>query len=385
MAVAAAGLLAAAILTPAMPAGAAAAAPAPVQAQHVPWSEVGSGWVLDQYTVASPSKPGPATLYLFSPQGTRYRLASWPDSDTAPQLLAWSPDGTRALFTLNAGKRAEQLNLATGKATTFTLAGGAVPTGYTTPRGADIVGAKPAPRGNCLPDCDFGRFSQDGTLIHSLGSHSSEVLYTARGTEFVTSGSRGLELASSNGAAIRQLRIPGMEPTSCAPVRWWGSSTMLALCYPPDAPGYTSSIGGAQLWLVPVSGARPTALTGQAAPDEGYSDAWKLGSGVYLDGGCSQALWNQSSRNPLVTVPGTKDDDVQVVTAVGSRLLVVASASCFGTSSGSLLWFNPATDAEQWLMRVPEHVYGTSSAIAFYSRDSAMSCAAESIAAGCPI
>lgn len=90
IAIAAASLLTAAAL-PAMTAAAATAAAAGRAAQaKVPWSKVGPGWVLDEYTVTSP-KAGPAALYLFSPQGTRYQLASWPDSNSAPTLMAWSP------------------------------------------------------------------------------------------------------------------------------------------------------------------------------------------------------------------------------------------------------------------------------------------------------
>lgn len=101
--------------------------------------------MLDEYTATFP-KAGPAALYLFSPQGARYRLASWPDSDTAPQLLAWSPDGKRALFvTRSADPRTEQLTLATGKTMTFALPRRALPVGYVPPCGTDIVGYTPGP------------------------------------------------------------------------------------------------------------------------------------------------------------------------------------------------------------------------------------------------
>jgi hypothetical protein len=85
IAITAASLLSAS-LSAALPAASAVAAGRAAQAK-VPWSKVGPGWVLDEYTVTFP-KAGPAALYLFSPQGTRYQLASWPDSDTAPQLVA---------------------------------------------------------------------------------------------------------------------------------------------------------------------------------------------------------------------------------------------------------------------------------------------------------
>lgn len=38
-------------------------------------------------------------------------------------------------------------------------------------------------------------------------------------------------------------------------------------------------------------------------------------------------------------------------------------------SSNSLLWFNPATHAEQWLIRTPGTAYGVTAVVPFYSRE----------------
>ncbi len=105
-------------------AGVAAAQPAGGTARaSVPWDRVGAGWVLAQYASAPPEGgSGPAALYLISPGGTRYQLASWPDWRFAPQLVAWSGDGKRALFQVFSGKGGvEQLTLATGQVSTFVL------------------------------------------------------------------------------------------------------------------------------------------------------------------------------------------------------------------------------------------------------------------------
>jgi len=56
-----------------------------------------------------------------------------------------------------------------------------------------------------------------------------------------------------------------------------------------------------------------------------------------------------------------------VLTALGSRLLIQAPTSCAGRVS--LLSFNPATRAGQWLIRAPGNVVGASIAIPFYSRE----------------
>jgi len=359
MSAAAAGLLITAVPAAALPAAGGG---------RVPWSEVGPGWVLDEYTAWSGTpKAGPAELYLFSPQGTRYQLASWADNSTAPQLQAWSPDGKRALFVFGGGPRTEQLTLATGKASTFTLPHGVTAIGYTMPGGTGIVGYTP---GGCPSKCAFYRFSQDGALAGSLGTYpglGQEILYSASGTEFAAGGGRGLELASSSGTLIRQLPVPGMVAKSCSPVRWWNGGTILAECFPPPGPDLT----GGQLWLVPVSGARPAALTPPTQPASGDSDAWQLSGGLYVSynrehggGICEQVKLSGGCQ--AVSVPGLADSaDPEAQTATGPWLLIVAPVSGFASSSGQLLWFDPATHAERWLNQVPAGVYGDSAAVPF--------------------
>src|SRR6185369_12567884 len=169
------------------------------QAAGVPWRHVGPGWVLAQYTTAAPEggKAGPVTLYLISPGGARYQLARWPDSRTAPGLVAWSPDGKRALFQVFSGKgRTEQLTLATGRKSTFVMQGSATPIGYTTPRGLNIVGTRPSGTRTIL-----ARYSLSGRLVQSLG-YSAGALYSPSGTEFVAGASRGVKLVSNRGSLI---------------------------------------------------------------------------------------------------------------------------------------------------------------------------------------
>jgi len=331
----------------------------------VPWNSVGAGWVLAQYTSAPPGPggSGPEELYLISPGGTRYKLASWPSWRTAPQLLAWSPDGQRALFQVFSGKGGvEQLTLATGQMTTFVMQGAASPIGYTTPRGLNIVAGRPSGSGTSL-----ARYNLSGRLVQSLGySADGQALYTPSGTEFLTGASNGLKLVSNGGVLARTLPVRGTGANSCNPVRWWSSGTALAECTPPNG-------DGPQIWLVPVSGARPTALTPPrhaSSGDLGDIDAWSLPSGLYLQalGPCGVLQVFKQARNgsvSLVTVPHTTGDN-HVLTALGSRLLIQAPTSCIG--SNSLLWYNPATRAEQWLIRAPANVSGVSAALPFYSR-----------------
>lgn len=344
-----------------------AAQPAAATTQaSVPWNHVGVGWVLTQYTAAAPEggKPGPETLYLVSPSGTKYQLATWPDNRTAPQLIAWSADGQRALFQVFSGKGGtEVLTLATGKVSTFVLQGIANPIGFTTPRGLNIVAGQPSGNGTSL-----ARYSLSGRLVQRLGfSADGQVLYAPSGTEFATGTGTGLKLVSNNGKLIRNLPVRGTSSSSCNPVRWWNGHTILASCVPPNS-------ASPQLWLVPVNGARPAALTPVrkvSTGDLGDLDAWPLPSGLYLQsaGPCAVLqIFKQAVNGSItkVTVPHTNGDN-HVLTALGSRLLIQAPTSC--TGSVSLLWFNPATHAEQWLIRAPGNVIGASAAIPFFSRE----------------
>ena len=355
----------AAAAQPAAPAAAAAPA-APAARTGVPWDRVGPGWILAQYTTAHPEggASGPETLDLISPSGTRYQLARWPDSRFAPVLLAWSPDGKRALFQVFSGKGGvEELTLATGRLSTFVMPGMANPIGYTTPDGLNIVGGRQSGSLTSL-----ARYTLSGRLAHSLGtSTDGTVLYRPSGTEFVTGASHGLKLVSNDGTQIRTLPVPGTAANSCAPVRWWTAATVLATCGPPNS-------ASPQLWLVPVSGARPQALTPVrkvSSGDLGDLDAWALPSGLYLQaaGPCAVLQIFKQARSgsiTLVKVPHTEGDN-DVLTALGPRLLIQAPTSCIG--SNSLLWFNPGTGAEQWLLRAPANQIGVTVAIPFYSRE----------------
>lgn len=359
-------LLAAGALVPGTLAGVASAQPAAgAMTAGVPWSHVGPGWLLAQYTTAAPEggKTGPATLYLISPGGARYPLASWRDNRTAPQLLAWSPDGKRALFQVFSGKGGvEQLTLATGRVTTFALPGGASPIGYTTPGGQNIVAGRTSGSQTIL-----ARYSLSGRLTRPLGSSADgAVLYQPSGAAFVTGTSSGLKLVSNGGTLVRKLPVPGTSANACNPVRWWNATTILASCAPP-------STAAPQLWLVPARGGRPAAMTPRrsaSSRDLGDLDAWSLSSGLYLQaaGPCGVLQIFKQARDgsiKLVTVPHTEGDNA-VLTASGSRLLVRAPTSCVGSSS--LLWYNPGTHAEQWLIRAPSNVIGVENAVPFYSR-----------------
>lgn len=332
----------------------------------VPWAAVGGGWTLAEYSASAVGddtarKAGATTLYLVSPQGARDTLYRWPAGQPNWTLIDWSGDKSRALFMGPSASTVGQLVLATGKFTSFRLPSGTQPIGYSRPGGTAVLAAQQADGTNKILRYDLaGRLER--TLASGQRDSATVAVYSPDGTTLAVNGARALELAGNSGGATRSLPVPGHP--ACQPVRWWNASTILALC---SGPGQVAS----RLWLVPVTGARPTALTprrGPEGPDLGDINAWPLPSGLYLQatGACgvifiAKQLSNGSAA--VVNVPQTRGNDNQIVTAAGPRLLVRAQTSC--ESSTSLLWFTPATNAVQMLIRAPSGIRGVVAAVAY--------------------
>ena len=335
---------------------------------QVPWSKVGPGWVLADYTAGSAGKTAPVTLYLISPAGVRYSMHTWSGRGTTPYLIAWSGDKTRALLGL-AGSQYEQLTLSTGKLTVGRLAGQALPTGYTLPDGQDILGVTEGVSSGRLTGT-VARYSLAGKLLKVLtrGEDETSAVYAPNGTALAVSGAKGLELVSNAGGVIRSLPVPGTDPSfGCDPSRWWNATTVLVECL---AKGWSTP----RLWLVPANGSKPVPLTPQrkSGPDLGDIGAWQLSSGLYVQGltGCgTMGIFRQAANGSVKqeNLPQASYDNNQVVTALGARLLVHARTACPGSSS--LLWFNPATHAEQWLLRTPGSDAGVIGVVAYNSTE----------------
>jgi TolB protein len=333
----------------AQPTGAAqATAPRTASSAAVPWRSVGPGWVLDTYSAGTRARPAPTTLYLVSPGGAKYRLLTWPVSATpAPTIVAWAGSKTEALFALHSPNGQPggygELNLATGKMTRVAFASAATtPLGYTLPSGAQILGISQGGQNTTI-----ARYTQSGALVKALVTVGQALgaSYSPDGAKLAVPALGGLLLVSNAGGVPRKLPVTGAgAKATCEPVRWWNATTVLASC--------------GRLWLVPASGARPSALTpvrnpAQPPHDYGDLDAWQLPSGLYLQsaGACGTLELNRQAANgsiTRVTVPGMTDSPA-VVTAYGAQLLI-GQLGCEG-SGGQLAWFNPATGAEHWLFR----------------------------------
>jgi hypothetical protein len=266
------------------------------------------------YSASTRAKPKPTTLYLVSPSGAKYSVYTWKASATVPAVIAWAGNKTQAvLYVLvprtNAPAVAEysELNLKTGRLIALTLAGNAEPLGYTLPTGQQILGETNNTSGSPHAKITLARYTQAGTLVKALATetgYSISAVYSPNGVYLAASAGTGLLLVSNAGGVLRKLPVPGLQPVlGCTPVRWWNASTILASCYPENS-------GEPRLWLVPISGAKPSELTpARTAGDGDYGDidAWQLTSGLYLQslGACGTVEINKQAKNGSIT-PGNR-------------------------------------------------------------------------------
>jgi hypothetical protein len=325
----------------------------------VPWSKVGPGWALVEYTTGKYQKARPVTLYLVDPKGGKYRLYLWRATSQPWQLISWSGDKTRALFAPSSGRKMDQLNLETGAMTAFRLpASVSSVLGYTSPDGDSILVTKDG----------IARYSLAGKFQAQLikGSQFYVAISAVNGQTDVTNAPAGVDVVRNTGGVIRRLHVPGVSRKSggCTPVRWWSAATVLARC------GLYSPKEGEQLWLVPVSGAAPSALTAERTGngiDLGDFDAWRFSSGLYVQaqGACGSQFIGKQAANGTVTrvnVPGSLGTDI-VTATYASRMFVRTVSGCFPSSAA--LWFNPATRAVTKVLPAPKDGLGVVYVVAY--------------------
>lgn len=321
--------------------------------QQVPWAQVGPGWILAQW---SPTWNGSAatSLFLVDPAGGRYLIDTFPASATASAptiLVGWSGDGQRALLTSSAASpTVDVLNLRTLATTQFELAN-ATPVGFTAPDGLAILVNVNI---NGAGQAKLERVSLTGQLELSYpasfvpgGPYNGSALYSPDGTELAIGTSAGIELMSNDGQGLRHLNVrPSVQ--WCRPVRWWTPEELLASCLPADS-------GASQLWLVPASGATPTALTASPAAnqDSGDLDAWQLSGGTYVQdaGACSYVYVAKLQPDGLTTpvaIPGVPTGESSVILgALGDRLAIRNTPGSPETCAHgpTLMWFAPTTNS----------------------------------------
>ena len=342
----------------------------------VPWSQVGPGWMLAIWSPVPGLHPGESpppgsptrqasttTLYLVDPAGGRYPITTFPppgDGPT-PQLVDWSGDGTRALFTTSEkGKTVlTEVDLSSGTKSTFTVDGTLVTPLYTRPDGKAVL--LDTQKG--LERVDLAGNHQ---LTYPVGPDFRGYLSTPDGTRLVVGAASGLAFMGNDGVPGNALPVAGQK--DCAPTRWWdaGSTIALARC---------DSSAGSRLWLVPIDGGTPTALTapnnGQKGPDYGDINAWQVPAGTYVQasGACGViylAKLNGDGTTSPVSVPEVKSGSVAVVGVNGGDLDLQARVGCGGGQS--VIDYNPAAGTSTVLLGPPVNGGGVIHAIPYPGR-----------------
>jgi hypothetical protein len=323
--------------------------------QQVPWAQVGPGWILAEW---SPALTGSAiSLFLVDPAGGRYLIDTFPASPAAsvPTILVdWSGDGQRALLTSRSGlgisPTVAVLNLRTLATTEFGLGPNAGAVGFTTPDGLAVI----ANVGSGGQGQHLARFSLTGSLELSYptsfpgvgGPYGGSAIYSPDGTQLALDLGTGIELVSNGGQPTRFLPV-NPSVSFCTARRWWTPSQVLVSCRPDGS-------GTLQLWLVPTSGAKPTALTAStpANPDLGDLDAWQLPSGTYVEasGACGYTYVAKLQADGLTTpvaIPGVPGGESTVILGAQDDRLAIRNVpgspeTC--AHGPALLWFAPATN-----------------------------------------
>jgi hypothetical protein len=312
----------------------------------IPWDDVGPGWTLATWTM-DPYVPGnpPATdqptdetdttLYLVGPSGDRYPITTFPSHGDGygPQLVDWSGDGERALLNDRSVQPPTTIivDLHTGEQTVVPItADDRFDPRFTLPSGEALL----LTHDNGSQPPTLERVDMDGQreLLYptdKLGSpFAGYFLSTPDGTQLALAiDAGGVVVIGNDGTVVRTLSVP--DANYCAPARWWDDdtgATLLAHCN-------SDLMDQPQLWLMPLDGGPPTALT---APNtqEGDGNAWQVAAGTFVQTAsqCSTYVLeklNADGTTSPVNVPGTDPGgSVFVIGVSGDDLIVRAAVSC---------------------------------------------------------
>jgi hypothetical protein len=348
--------------------------------EAVPWTQVGPGWILATWSPVSGGSPGepPApgepsrdtattTLYLVDPAGGRYAITTFPPpgDKAGPQLVDWSGDGSLALFYAEYAEPSTAIlvDLHTGTQTKLTVDGHPR---FTRPDGRALLLDTPGYTSHpgSLVSVDL---AGNQHLTYPVGSgFGGQYISTPDGTQLVLGTPAGLAFMGIDATGGKALSIQGQ--TDCSPLRWWDgnrSTTVLARCDGGDG-------SGTRLWLVPISGDTPTALTapnnGQKGPDLGDADAWQLPAGTFVQalGACGVtylAKLNADGTTSPVSVPDVQTDSVVVVGVHGDDLHLQAKAGCGGGQA--LLAYDTTAGTSTMLLGPPVNGGGVIDAVAY--------------------
>jgi hypothetical protein len=361
----------------------------------VPWSKVGPGWMLAEWSPVTPHMPGSGhrapdeptpetattTLYLVDPVGNRYTITTFaPGDNGAPRLIDWSADGSHALLMARypAPATVTSLDLRNGTRSTVPVNGYPV---YSGPDGSSLLVSTELSRSEpaTLRRTDLSghpKMSYPTDQLGAAGQFNGGYLESRDGTQLILGtgtlfeeparSDNHLVVMSNDGKIIRTLPAP-MPKARCSPEKWWSPRVILTHC---------QSRAGSQLWKVPLDGGAATALTavnsGQE-DDPGFGrdisdgDAWQLPSGTFLQsaGACGSMFLSRLTpdmHTTRVKIPGVSEN-IGVAGVIGDRLLLLAQVGCSGTTS--LLTYDPAANASIVLLGPPVNGGGVSEALLY--------------------
>ena len=320
---------------------------------QVPWSMVGAGWLLAQWSSKVPTGSGPfvSNLYLVDPRGGRYNLGAAPPGAV---LSDWSGDGSRALLVAETSGAATATpvfiyNLRDGSVARFTVSGQPFPLNvrFSRPSGQAVLIPGENTESGALP---AQRFALTGSLelayptsYPGAGNDYGSFAESPDGAALIFQAANGMELVNNSGQPLRFLAPPPGQ-TPCNPVRWWNDSEVLAFC-------------SAQLWLIPVSGAPASPLTSATSPGS-YLNAWSLPGGDIAEDAACGTTWldavNADGTTRHLNVPDTPPNgSVAGLGTYGSQLAITLTPGCDGgaakVSSNSLAWYDPSDNAVRLL------------------------------------
>lgn len=306
----------------------------------VPWSLVGSGWILATGSVSAQSR---VSLYLIDPDGGRYLIGPVPSGTL---LADWSGDGQRALFVSPSGPSfvrslglttaVDVMDVRTGSTSGFKLPPGDPPTvSFTRPDGtALLVERIPAMAGAV----SAGRYSLAGSVQQVYPVAYFGYTESPDGTLLAaTTQNGGTDIITNSGRPVR-VTAPPAGGTYCSS-SWWDDTNLLESC----RNGY---------WLQAWEGGTPTELI---RTEDGGEPLWKLPSGYYSYSSpgvaCAVTLVKLDPDGAVTRLQPPGMANSATLAGLGTyegRLAIVASPGSCSHRSGApttleVAWYDPVT------------------------------------------
>lgn len=354
-----------------------------VSLDSVPWDDVGTGWTLatwtlDPYIPGNPPATGKSadtTLYLVDPEGARYPITTFSsDGDGyGPRLVDWSGDGERALLSDidTQPPNAIIVDLHTGEQTSIATQGtGRFDPHFTLPSGEALLLTGDSDDAQQPPTLERVDLTGERELLYptdKLGStFSGSFVSTPDGIQLVLGSDAGPVVMGNDGTVGQTLSNPP-DVTHCSPVRWWDGETATTLLA-----GCTNNDNQAQLWLMPMDGGAPTALTAPSGEDY-PQDAWQLPAGTFVQtvSQCGDMILeklNADTTTSPVSVPDTDPaKSIQVIGVSGGDLILRGFPSC--GPGEALMDYDPTANTSTVLLGPPLNGGSVTTAVAYPGQD----------------